>query len=676
MTAVEMFLWRFLDKNVTVSVVILMVLAARLVLRRFPKKYAYALWGIVGIRMLVELPVRSVFSVFHLLPFERWMRQAGAAVRTGTAVAGAAEFAAQAGTAAVDFAVQPGVATTDGAVTAAAGLGPHAMTGVVNFAAQTAAHVPSGFPLAVFIQHSGLAEGILLAIYLVGISIVLVIGEISYLRFRNSIRQAVHLREDIWECDRITTPFVLGFVAPKIYIPFHLDQKSRIYVVEHERQHIRRGDLWVKLFAYLLLAMYWVNPLAWVAYSAFVRDQEMSCDEAVIRMFGNGSKQEYSELLLSFAVGHKVLGFYPIAFGESDAARRIKNVLHYRSPGFRMAIVGVTLIGVLAAGCLTNDVQEEKAGGEGENVSDRQVAESTKSSDGQVVSDKSMMLQARLEELAVIYENVEVQKASRLEYDRKQWEEWGMETGDFDAWAKAVAGKDTEKVLELATEETLQQMETEGLVVRQNGREGIRTLSGPKEIWTKWDQDAYKVVKQSWSGKTGTAVIYYTVPEQDTQQKIHLVSCRENVKGKREWGQEKRLEICGEQMICYDSITDRKCFQEAYEEYPLGAMWDYAQNGYGELLYLAAMKEPDTYKALFEPAAAARYLLNLSADEDKVQVSSAIWTHEPSGEVTVALIRFVAEDRMIAVKMIQPWGEGGIWIPQYSLFNGFIFREL
>ena len=127
----------------------------------------------------------------------------------------------------------------------------------------------------------------------------------------------------IWECDCIPSPFVLGIFCPQIYIPFRMKEEEQQYILAHESWHIRRHDPLWKLIAFVLLAVYWWNPLAWIAFFYMTRDMEMSCDEAVLAQFGNQIKKGYSASLLAFAMERHPYSFAPVAFGEADAGRRI-----------------------------------------------------------------------------------------------------------------------------------------------------------------------------------------------------------------------------------------------------------------------------------------------------------------------------------------------------------------
>ena len=190
-------------------------------------------------------------------------------------------------------------------------------------------------------------------VWLAGMLVVIGIGLISYVRIQKLVRQAVHFEGNIWECDGITTPFVLGIIKPRIFVPFHLKEEHRELVLEHERQHVKHFDPFMRLLAYVLLAVYWMNPLVWISYFCFVRDQEMRCDEAVLLRLGAEYKKEYGMTLLSFATEERFVGFSPVAFGESDAEKRIKNVLNFKKPSFWVILACVAILICIGVVCLT-----------------------------------------------------------------------------------------------------------------------------------------------------------------------------------------------------------------------------------------------------------------------------------------------------------------------------------
>lgn len=318
----ELFL-EFLRRNAVVAVVILAVLSARLLLKRLPKKYAYALWSVVALRMIVCFDIPSLFSIFNVFV-----------------------HAGQDGVLPGSDRITPVRVLPDNT----AGVGQNVWT-VPDALKDAASHAAPNTVALTTLQKVMIAVGIL---WIIGSCVFLVCGAVSYVRCRRRTKFAVKRTGNIWECDDLPSPFVLGLRKPQIYVSFHMPQDEYEYIVAHESYHIKRKDTVIKPFAFILLAVYWMNPLAWAAYVCMVRDMEMSCDEAVLSLFGNEIKQAYSMSLLSFATGGATVSFVPLAFGESDASKRIKNVLRYKKPRLVSAVVAVLALAVISLVCLTD----------------------------------------------------------------------------------------------------------------------------------------------------------------------------------------------------------------------------------------------------------------------------------------------------------------------------------
>ena len=278
------------------------VLAVRLALTRAPRKYRYALWLVVGFRLLCPVSLRGFLSIFNL-PGLYDLAEATGSVDGGVVTAlppVAAAMAPASPAANAPVLVSPGISGT-----------------VEN-------------TLPTLTETAGLTQGELLlraasVVWLLGLLAVLAVGIVSLLRLRRRLAGAVWCGGEVWESDAVPTPFVLGFFRPRIYIPPHLTGTERTCVLMHERHHIRRRDPWWKLLAWCILAVYWWDPAVWLCWVLFCRDMEMSCDEAVLSALGDQVKRGYSLSLVANAAARPVPA--ALAFGEHDAARRVKNVL-------------------------------------------------------------------------------------------------------------------------------------------------------------------------------------------------------------------------------------------------------------------------------------------------------------------------------------------------------------
>lgn len=347
------FYMLFLQRNGILTLVILAVLLVRLLLRRLPKKYSYLLWSVVGIRMLfqIQLPARfSLLSLWHYMTQQISGSQLLTAPKQLTNMQKITDPQAGAQN------LQPAGQLITG----------QTVTGAARGLSQAGAKAGSGWDHLL---------QICMLIWIAGMIVLLLYGILSYFKCRRMTVQAVHMEGNIWECDHLATPFVLGIVRSRIYIPFHLSAEEKPYILAHETYHIRRGDPIVRLLAFVLLTFYWINPFVWLAYFLMIRDMEMSCDEAVLLQLGTQIKKAYSNSLLTFATGRKQVTFSPLAFGESGTSDRIKNILDFKKPkvwGSLLAILAVILAAVF---CLTSQKTEDDTSA---SQSEQQVTDSSR----------------------------------------------------------------------------------------------------------------------------------------------------------------------------------------------------------------------------------------------------------------------------------------------------------
>ena len=313
------------------------VLAVRLALTRAPRKYRYALWLVVGFRLLCPVSLRGFLSIFNL-PGLYDLAEATGSVDGGVVTAlppVAAAMAPASPAANAPVLVSPGISGT-----------------VEN-------------TLPTLTETAGLTQGELLlraasVVWLLGLLAVLAVGIVSLVRLRRRLAGAVWCGGEVWESDAVPTPFVLGFFRPRIYIPPHLTGTERTCVLIHERHHIRRRDPWWKLLAWCILAVYWWDPAVWLCWVLFCRDMEMSCDEAVLSALGDQVKRGYSLSLVANAAARPVPA--ALAFGEHDAARRVKNVLKWKKETPRVAFLAVAAVLLVVTVCLNGATERPNEG--------------------------------------------------------------------------------------------------------------------------------------------------------------------------------------------------------------------------------------------------------------------------------------------------------------------------
>lgn len=589
----------FLYKNMTVSVVIIAVLLARFLLRKMPKKYSYILWSIVGIRMIFDLPFATNISVFNLFR--------GFAKHTSTVetmLAGSHRTNLQGSTDLLNKTDTTGAAAAHASRSTAVEAMTHTLT-----TSQT-------------------VLGILGLLWLIVVALFVTYGIYSYVKCRLLVRTAVIARDitpdshkkknnvSVWECDRIPSPFVLGIIRSRIYIPFRMPKQEQAYILAHEKCHIRRLDPLWKLIAFLLLAVYWWNPLVWCAFFYMVRDMEMSCDEAVIEQFGNEIKQGYSNSLLSFAMERHPYSFAPVAFGEGDAGRRIKNVLNFKKPHTWVAILVFVLLVVVGVSCLTNgkDKISSETVSDTENSQMQQTAVET--TEAPMSSDNSSTVQESLQSV--------------------------------DKWAQAFAARDVRTIQDMATDDAKNKLKEENLL-DDNGNLG---WSSP---WPWFDEEsgmpAYQITQ---SDDTSATILYYAQVSDP-----HVTVWKETLQYTRK---DDKIEIAHEKLQMLNFIASGSEFENAYPKGIQNTPMDYQANGLGEMLNEHAISangmSPDGEYNLTDPMEAAQYLLNLLRNDGKVEI-----TADKKDKTQVELkVHFTEDDITHHITMIRPWGEDGIWV--------------
>lgn len=198
-------------------------------------------------------------------------------------------------------------------------------------------------------------------VWVFGMVVMTLYALISYLLLRCRLKEAVRQSENIWVCDWVDSPFLLGLFRPRIYLPSDLSEEDAAYVIAHEKAHLRRADHWWKPLGFLLLTVYWFHPLMWAAYILLCRDIEYACDEKVLRDMGAEHKKAYSQALVSCSAPRKLITPCPVAFGEKGVNGRIRSVLNYKKPAFWVILVTIAL-GIAVAVCFLTDPAQDKSG--------------------------------------------------------------------------------------------------------------------------------------------------------------------------------------------------------------------------------------------------------------------------------------------------------------------------
>ncbi|MBQ6840123.1 MAG: hypothetical protein IJO45_05480 [Oscillospiraceae bacterium] len=305
MTAVFL---KLLNMSIAASWLVLAVIFLRLFLKKGPRWIACLLWGIVGLRLVMPFTIESAISLIpsaEVIPLN---------------VAVSETPAIYSGIPAVNSTVNP-------LFTQYLPMGENIIEKVIFYAAIA---------------------------WVTGMVAILLYSAVAYFRLWYQVRVSIRCRDNIYICDNVESPFLLGIFRPRIYVPSGMTEEHLDYVIAHENAHIKRRDHWWKPIGFLLLTVYWFNPLLWLAYILLCRDIERACDEKVIVGMDPDGKIGYSEALAVCSVHRRMIMVCPIAFGEISVKARIKGVLRYKKPAFWIVCACVLLCAVMAGCFLTN----------------------------------------------------------------------------------------------------------------------------------------------------------------------------------------------------------------------------------------------------------------------------------------------------------------------------------
>lgn len=322
---VDIIFIQLFNMSVSAGWLILAVIVLRLFMRKAPRWICCVLWAMVAVRLVCPVSLESVFS---LVPSAETISVEGGIMPEITS-----------GVPFVDDMLNPMIEST--------------INGPVDHHIQDAI-IPPTSPLINWIHLAGI-------VWAAGFAALLTIAILGYLRVRRTLREAVLWQDNIWFCDQVKSPFILGIFKPGIYLPSGIGQEQIGYVLAHEQAHLRRRDHLWKVLGYLLLAVYWFHPLVWVAFILLCRDIEAACDEKVIRNLDMVERKAYSWALLSCSQQRRMVITYPLAFGEVGVKERVRSVLRYKKPVFWAAGAAIAVCAVVAVCFLTNPEQRAEA---------------------------------------------------------------------------------------------------------------------------------------------------------------------------------------------------------------------------------------------------------------------------------------------------------------------------
>ena len=311
----ELFL-KIINMSISASWLVLAMLILRLILKKAPKWVNVLLWGIVAIRLICPFSFESALS---LIP--------------------SAETFPEKVISGPSFDIQTGISPVDNRINDY--LGDRYFEGVT-----------------VSTNNGNNIMTILTIVWIIGILLLVAYTIISYRRLHREIDTAVRYKDNIFQSENVNSPFVLGIIKPRIYLPFKMDSQDLEHVVAHEQAHIQRKDHWWKPLGFLLLTIHWFNPLMWLSYVLLCRDIELACDEKVIKELGNEQRADYTQALVACSVNRRMIAACPLAFGEVGVKERVKSVMNYKKPAFWIIVLAVITCVFVAVCFLTNPKQD------------------------------------------------------------------------------------------------------------------------------------------------------------------------------------------------------------------------------------------------------------------------------------------------------------------------------
>ena len=309
------FFLQIANISITAGWLVMIVLVVRLILKKAPKWVNVVLWGIVGIRLAFPFSIESIFSL----------------VPSATTI-------------------HPDI-MTDPTPQIESGI-PVINTTINTFIGQALTPSPeeSVNPLQILIP-------ILSYIWVAGVLILVSYAVFSYIRLRIRVKGSTPYQKNVYLTEKISSPFALGIINPKIYIPVLMDEDDIPYVIAHENAHICRRDHWWKPMGFILFSLHWFNPAIWFGYILFCKDIELACDEKVVKDFAPEERADYSQALLNCSVDQSAITACPLAFGEGNVKRRVKTVLSYKKPAFWIVALAIIVCAIISVCFLTDPVE-------------------------------------------------------------------------------------------------------------------------------------------------------------------------------------------------------------------------------------------------------------------------------------------------------------------------------
>jgi len=325
------------------SIVISFILVGRLLLKKAPKNYSYILWTVPLIRLVIPFSFESMLSLIPVNPTP---------IPTDILYSPTPQL--NMGLSRVDHVISNSIPATE--------------------VIASANSMQLGFCIGA-------------SIWIIGIAVLFIYGMTSFMKTKRKLEKSSCEKDNIYYSDTVGTPFVLGLIRPKIYLPTSLSESEKEYIVLHEQTHIIRLDHVTRFISYLVLCIHWFNPLVWIAYWLSGKDMEMSCDESVISQLGHDVKKDYSQSLLNLTTGRRQFRISPLAFGEGETKGRIKNILNFKQSKLYI-IIGIMILLVAVIGLMTNPKSEENGNTDSPKSEDNNSTANSQIDEREVVAQK------------------------------------------------------------------------------------------------------------------------------------------------------------------------------------------------------------------------------------------------------------------------------------------------
>lgn len=464
-------------------------------------------------------------------------------------------------------------------------------------------------------------------VWLFGVIGMLAYAFVSYLVLTKKLSGAKELDKGVMVCDKVEGPFILGLIKPCIYVPTEMQSDAYLCVMEHEKAHIKRGDHIWKPLGFMLLSIYWFHPLSWIGYICLCKDIEYACDEKVTKEKDKEWKAKYCQVLLDLSIQKKMVSACPVAFGEVGVKSRVKSVLNYKKPTFWIILGSVVAAAIVIICFMTNPKQEDSAQGETASVQEYM----------HVQEEQEQVNQAQ-QELEQQIEAIENAKQDSKEYSVTK------EQLFVEEWARAYCDKDGKILYAYSTKDARKML-------------GIEKIETDDEF--TFEESSAWPSNDKWFGiqqlsKQGAVIYYYAISSDP-----HVTVWRQHISFEKQTSADEDYIVKSARTDKYENIVLGSEYDMAYGD---GLFYmDYVHNGLGDQLNKDALLSSSmAYKDLFEPDTSARKLLNLLPNENKVPIE--ILDGENENE-KILHITFLEDNEMRIVKMIQPWGVAGIWIP-------------